>query len=84
MAAVCANRTNRLIRRRDAGDVQRLTNLEQKANIGYDCDRFASYPFVVVRTACRVCSRSGSYRLARLAAKYGSRDQLARPNGAVS
>jgi hypothetical protein len=28
-------------------------------------------PFVVVRIACRVCSRSGSYRLARLAAKYG-------------
>jgi hypothetical protein len=25
----------------------------------------------VVRIACRVCSRSGSYRLARLAAKYG-------------
>ena len=36
-----------------------------------DRDRFAFYPFVVVRIACRVCSRSGSYRLARLAAKYG-------------
>jgi hypothetical protein len=31
----------------------------------------AFYPFVVVRIACRHCSRSGSYRLARLAAKLG-------------
>ena len=29
------------------------------------------YPFVVVRIACRVCSRNGAYRLARLAAKFG-------------
>ena len=36
-----------------------------------DRDRLAFYPFVVVRIACRVCSRSGSYRLARLAAKFG-------------
>jgi hypothetical protein len=36
-----------------------------------DRDRLALYPFVVVHIACRVCSRSGSYRLARLAAKYG-------------
>jgi hypothetical protein len=36
-----------------------------------DRERLALYPFVVVRIACRVCSRSGSYRLARLAAKYG-------------
>ena len=36
-----------------------------------DRDRLALYPFVVVRIACCVCSRSGSYRLARLAAKYG-------------
>jgi hypothetical protein len=34
-------------------------------------DRLAFYPFVVVRIACRVCSRHGSYRLARLAAKHG-------------
>jgi hypothetical protein len=34
-------------------------------------DCLALYPFVVVRIACRVCSRSGSYRLARLAAKFG-------------
>jgi hypothetical protein len=36
-----------------------------------DRDRLAFYPFVVVRLACRVCSRKGSYRLARLAAKFG-------------
>src|SRR6516225_5400179 len=34
-------------------------------------DCLARYPFVVVRIACRVCSRRGSYRLTRLAAKYG-------------
>jgi hypothetical protein len=34
-------------------------------------DCLAHYPFVVVRIACRVCSRSGSYRLTRLAAKFG-------------
>jgi hypothetical protein len=36
-----------------------------------DRDCLASYPFVVVRIGCRVRSRSGSYRLARLAAKHG-------------
>ena len=36
-----------------------------------DRDRLALYPFVVVRIACRVCSRAGAYRLARLAAKFG-------------
>jgi hypothetical protein len=34
-------------------------------------DCLAHYPLVVVRIACRVCSRRGSYRLARLAAKFG-------------
>ena len=34
-------------------------------------DCLAHYPFVVVRIRCRVCSRKGSYRLARLAAKFG-------------
>lgn len=34
--------------------------------------RLSSYPFVVVRISCRKCSRFGSYRLARLADKYGS------------
>jgi hypothetical protein len=36
-----------------------------------DRDCLAFYPFVVVRIACRVCARTGSYRLARLAAKFG-------------
>ena len=35
-------------------------------------DVLSSYPYVVVRLACRRCTRKGSYRLARLAAKYGS------------
>ena len=39
-------------------------------------DRLAHYPFVVVRIACRVCSRRGSYRLARLAAKFGPESSL--------
>jgi hypothetical protein len=34
-------------------------------------DCLAHYPFVVVRIACRVCARRGSYRRARLAAKFG-------------
>jgi hypothetical protein len=42
----------------------------------YDCDRLAFYPFVVVRIACRAFSRSGSYRLARLAAKFGPKITL--------
>ena len=36
-----------------------------------DRDRLALYPYVVVTIACRVCSRNGAYRLARLAAKFG-------------
>ena len=50
-----------------------MTRVEQKANTRWmgDRERLALYPFVVVRIACRVCSRRGSYRLARLAAKYG-------------
>jgi hypothetical protein len=36
-----------------------------------DCDCLAHYPFVVVGIASRAYSRRGSYRLARLAAKFG-------------
>jgi hypothetical protein len=36
----------------------------------------ASFPYVTVRLACRLCSRSGSYRLARLADKYGADTRL--------
>jgi hypothetical protein len=45
-----------------------LTGLEQIANLGYGRSATASPP---MRIACRVGKRSGSYRLARLAAKYG-------------
>ena len=34
--------------------------------------RLSAYPYVVVRLACDLCGRTGSYRLARLAAKYGA------------
>jgi hypothetical protein len=35
-------------------------------------DTLSSYPYVMVKLACRRCSRSGSYKLARLADKYGA------------
>jgi len=35
-------------------------------------DTLSTYPYVVVRLACTMCSRKGSYRLARLAEKYGA------------
>ncbi len=41
-----------------------------------DRDCLALYPYVVVRIGCRVCSRSGSYRLARPAAKFGPETSL--------
>jgi hypothetical protein len=45
---------------------------EQKTNITAWTTGIAShYPFVVVRIACRVCSRRGAYRLARLAERFG-------------
>ena len=31
-----------------------------------------TYPYVVVRLACRFCPRAGAYRLVRLAEKYGA------------
>jgi hypothetical protein len=34
-------------------------------------DRLSNFPWVVVRIGCRTCRRRGSYRLARLAAKFG-------------
>ena len=39
-------------------------------------DRLWEYPYVLVRLGCSVCSRSGQYRLARLAAKYGAEIEL--------
>ena len=34
--------------------------------------RLADFPYVLVRLRCDVCKRAGSYRLARLAVKYGA------------
>jgi hypothetical protein len=35
-------------------------------------ERLSDFPFVTVRVGCELCNRHGEYRLARLAAKYGS------------
>ena len=35
-------------------------------------NRLSEYPWVVVRLGCRYCQRQGSYRLARLSAKFGA------------
>jgi hypothetical protein len=35
-------------------------------------ETLASYPYVIVRVACRNCARRGSYRLARLSAAFGA------------
>jgi hypothetical protein len=48
---------------------ERRTNTNMLSMDSRDC--LAQYPFVVVRIRCRVCARKGSYRLARIAAKYG-------------
>lgn len=37
-----------------------------------DRQTLANYPHVVVRIACRNCKRRGSYRLARLAERFGA------------
>jgi hypothetical protein len=56
----------------DAGVVGALTRPEKSERSGVDdTDRLSLYGFVVVPIACRVCSRRGAYRLARLAAKFG-------------
>jgi hypothetical protein len=34
--------------------------------------RLVDYPWILVRLRCDVCKRAGSYRLARLAVKYGA------------
>ena len=40
-------------------------------------DRLSAYPYVLVRIGCERCQRSGRYRLARLAARYGPEILLA-------
>jgi hypothetical protein len=39
-------------------------------------DTLATYPYIVVRLACRFCKRRGQYRLARLAAKFGAETEM--------
>jgi hypothetical protein len=41
-----------------------------------DGDRLSDYPWVIVRIGCDLCKRSGSYRLARLASKFGAEASL--------
>lgn len=38
--------------------------------------RLSEYPYITVRIACSRCSRKGSYRLARLADRYGAETML--------
>ena len=37
-----------------------------------DPDALVSYPYIVLRLACRRCDRTGAYRLARVAARFGA------------
>jgi hypothetical protein len=39
--------------------------------VTHDRDTLLTYPYVVVRLACRYCARAGAYRLVRLAVKFG-------------
>ena len=38
--------------------------------------RLVDFQYVLVRLRCDVCKRAGAYRLARLAAKFGSENLL--------
>lgn len=38
--------------------------------------KLSAYLYVVVKVACPKCGRNGAYRLARLAAKYGSEIEM--------
>ncbi len=40
-------------------------------------ETLATYPYVVVRLDCALCSRRGRYRLARLADRYGANCPMA-------
>ena len=42
------------------------------SNYGMRLHRLADFPYVLVRLRCDTCKRAGAYRLARLAAKFGS------------
>jgi hypothetical protein len=39
-------------------------------------DRLSNYPFVELNLKCKFCPRAGSYRIVRLAAKYGAEVDL--------
>jgi hypothetical protein len=41
-------------------------------NRTYSLDRLPRLAYVLVRLSCDACNRAGSYRLARLAVKYGA------------
>src|ERR1700724_1435705 len=47
------------------------------SNVGMEADTLLTYPYVVVRLACRCCARVGAYRLVRLAVKFGCEARLA-------
>lgn len=34
-------------------------------------DRLSSYPYVILHLGCRFCTRTGAYRIVRLASRYG-------------
>jgi len=38
--------------------------------------KLADFPYVLVRIRCDFCQRSGSYKLARLASKFGAEARL--------
>jgi hypothetical protein len=40
--------------------------------MGMVVHRLVDFPYVLVRLRCDACKRAGSYRLARLAVKYGA------------
>ena len=42
-----------------------------------DGETLLTYPYVIVRLACRYCARVGAYRLVRLAVKFGCEAKLA-------
>jgi hypothetical protein len=76
MLANCLNEHNKTVDGARKGLVAKRAALlksgtyhEQSHMDKEDC--LAHYPFVVVRIRCRVCSRKGSYRLARIAAEHG-------------
>jgi uncharacterized protein with von Willebrand factor type A (vWA) domain len=41
-----------------------------------ESDKLSDYPYVVVRIGCSLWGRSGQYRLAQLAARYGGEVSL--------